>query len=131
MQVNLENAAPEFKARFRRHEEELGQLYEQLYPGDETALRYFISMLFRAWQERPDSLKEIDRACEQNPFWYKDRSLTGMLMYTDAFAKNLRGVMDHLDYLADCGAIICISCHCLRARKDAATVDMRFRISRK
>ena len=103
MQVNLENAAPEFKARFRRHEEELGQLYEQLYPGDETALRYFISMLFRAWQERPDSLKEIDRACEQNPFWYKDRSLTGMLMYTDAFAKNLRGVMDHLDYLADCG----------------------------
>ena len=103
MQVNLENAAPEFKGRFRRHEEELGQLYEQLYPGDETALRYFISMLFRAWQERPDSLKEIDRACEQNPFWYKDRSLTGMLMYTDAFAKNLRGVMDHLDYLADCG----------------------------
>ena len=103
MQDNLPVFEPEFEARFRRHEDELKWLYYELYHDDEEAYRYFVSMLYRTWQERPESLKKIDRECEKQPYWYKDRCLTGMLMYTDAFAGTLRGVQKHLDYLEDCG----------------------------
>ena len=93
----------EFAVRFRRHENELKWLYWELYHCDEQAYDYFLDMLYRLWQERPEKLKLIDQAREACPDWYKGHDLTGMLMYTDAFAGNLKGVRSKLDYIMDCG----------------------------
>ncbi|MBQ9011008.1 MAG: amylosucrase [Clostridia bacterium] len=60
-------------------------------------------MLYRLWEERPEKLKMMDRAREAYPDWYKGHDLTGMLMYVDAFAGNLKGVREKLDYILECG----------------------------
>ncbi|MCR5761285.1 MAG: alpha-amylase family protein [Sphaerochaetaceae bacterium] len=93
----------EFLNRFNAHEEELRYLYCELYHNDMQAYEYFVSMLYRLWSDRPENLKMIDRAREAEPDWYKGNTLTGMLMYVNAFAGNLKGVKEKLDYIEDCG----------------------------
>ncbi len=93
----------EFASRFRRHEAELKWLYYELYHGDARAYEYFTDMLYRSWEERPEKLKMMDRAREEYPDWYKGHDMTGMLMYVDAFAGNLKGVQKKLNYIIDCG----------------------------
>ena len=92
-----------FSARFARHEEELGELYGQLYQHDKQAWEYFTEMLWRCWQERPAALRRLDAAREADPAWYKGHKLVGMLMYVSAFAGNLKGVREKLDYIEECG----------------------------
>ena len=98
-----QHSAGEFARRLSRHEDELKWLYLELYRGDEEAYRYFIAMLQRAYEERDEALRVLDRQREAAPEWYKSRDLLGMLLYVGAFAKNLKGVADKLDYLEDCG----------------------------
>ncbi len=93
----------EFSARFDRHEAELRELYLRIYNNDMGAYEYFVSMLYRLWNERSESLRMIDRAREEHSNWYKGNQLTGMLMYVNAFAGTLKGVKDKLDYIEDCG----------------------------
>ncbi len=92
-----------FAARFERHEDELKWLYCELYHNDMEAYRYFVDMLYRAWQERPEALRRIDATREADPDWYRRRDITGMLMYVKAFAGTLNGVRQKLDYIQDCG----------------------------
>ncbi|MBR3393810.1 MAG: amylosucrase [Firmicutes bacterium] len=91
----------EFLNRFLRHEDELKWLYMELYQADERAYEYFVSMLYRMWEARGEALKKIDRKREKNPDWYKGHDLVGMLMYVNAFAGNLKGVREKLDYLTE------------------------------
>ncbi len=93
----------EFADRFQRHENELRWLYCELYHGDSQAYTQFAEMLYRLWQERPEKLKGMDRAREAVPDWYNGHEITGMQMYTGAFAGTLKGVRKKLDYIADCG----------------------------
>ena len=93
----------EFAARFRRHEEELKWLYCELYHNDMRAYRYFVDMLYRAYEARPESLKNMDRAREEYPDWYRGHNLVGMLLYVSAFAGTLKGVRKKIDYITDCG----------------------------
>ncbi len=93
----------EFRRRFERHEEELRQLYLELYRGDTGAWEYCADMLYRMWQERPEALRALDAEREQDPGWYKGHDLVGMLMYVSAFAGTLSGVREKLDYIQDCG----------------------------
>ena len=92
-----------FSARFARHEEELAALFAQLYHDDRQAWEYFTEMLWRARQERPAALRELDAAREADPAWYKGHELMGMLMYVSSFAGTLEGVREKLDYIEDCG----------------------------
>ena len=93
----------EFKERFERHEDELRWLYCELYHNDMQAYEYFVSMIYRAWMERPQHLKLMDQAREAFPEWYKGHDLVGMLMYVNAFAGDLKGVIKKLDYITECG----------------------------
>ncbi|MBP3721546.1 MAG: amylosucrase, partial [Clostridia bacterium] len=93
----------EFAARFSRHEEELRRLYDGLYHRDLKSWELFGEMLYRLWLERPEALKELDRRREADSAWYKGHSMTGMLMYVSAFAGNLRGVLEKLSYISECG----------------------------
>ena len=92
-----------FAARFARHEEELRELYGQLYREEEEAWTAFTDMLAAAWRERPAELRRLDRTREDDPAWYKGHELVGMLMYVNAFAGTLKGVKQKLDYIEDCG----------------------------
>ncbi len=99
----VEQLKTEFEQRFARHRDEIKWLYLELYHGDEQAYDYFISMLRRAYKERGEALRLLDRQREQNPDWYKSRDLLGMLLYVNAFAGTLQGVREKLDYLEECG----------------------------
>ena len=96
----------EFASRFRRHEDELKWLYCELYHNDQKAYDYFVNMLYRLWEERPEKLKMMDRAREEYPDWYKGHDLVGMLMYVNAFAGTLKGVRKKLDYITDCVILV-------------------------
>ena len=92
-----------FTKRLSRFFDEMKWLYGELYHGDENAFEYFLDMLFRNYSERKDALRQLDESRDALPAWYKDGSLVGMLMYTQCFAKNLKGVQKHLDYIRECG----------------------------
>ena len=95
--------ASEFQARFETHEEELRWLFMELYHNDEQAYDYFVGMLKRAYDERSEDLREIDRRRLADPDWYKGNNLVGMLMYVDCFAGTLEGVREKLDYIEESG----------------------------
>ena len=101
--MNEKAWAPEFRARFERHEEELRWLFMELYHNDEQAYEYFADMLCRAYEQRSEALRAIDNAKLSDPDWYKGNKLVGMLMYVDCFAGNLQGVREKLDYIQECG----------------------------
>lgn len=92
----------EYRNRFNRHYDELKWLYFELYGGQEKYFLQLCSCLLDFYRDRSEDLKEIDRKRENNPDWYRKNDLIGMMMYTDNFADNLKGVKEHLDYLKKC-----------------------------
>ena len=91
----------EFEERLARHLEELKWLYCELYPED--GFSYLCSRLKARYEERRASLKKLDRTREKDPDWYKRNDMAGMMMYTEAFAGNLKGVKERLSYIRECG----------------------------
>ena len=91
----------EFAERLEKRLDELKWLYAELYHNDENAFRYFLSMLERMYEARPEELKVLDREREHSADWY--RSNEGMMLYTNCFAGNLRGVREKLPYLKEAG----------------------------
>lgn len=92
----------EFETRLARHHDELRWLYMELY--DNGAMFYeLMTRLYTIYQERADSLKEIDRKREADPGWYRRSGLLGMMLYIDNFGGTLRGVREKLDYLQKSG----------------------------
>ena len=88
-----------FERRLARHYDELKWLYCELYHGDMQAFDYFVSVLRRSYDERKPELRAQDARREADPDWYRRRDLLGMMLYTNAFAGNLRGVEEKLPYL--------------------------------
>ena len=93
---------PIFAARMKEKQDELRWLYMEIY-NDAHAYDYFVSMLERMYNERKQDLKDIDAGREVFPEWYKDKDTLGVLMYTQCFGGNLKGVQKHLDYLEESG----------------------------
>ena len=91
-----------FEQRLSQRRDELKWLYLELY-HDEAAFHYFVQMLRRCWDERKPSLRTQDKKREADPGWYRRRDILGMMLYVDAFAGNLSGVRDKLDYIQECG----------------------------
>ena len=93
----------EFAERLEKRLDELKWLYAELYHNDENAFRYFLSMLERMYEARPEELKALDREREQGAGWYRSNEVLGMMLYTNCFAGNLRGVREKLPYLKEAG----------------------------
>lgn len=89
--------------RFNAYRDELRWLYMELYHGDGAAYGYFEEMLRRAYGERKASLRALDEKRLAEPGWYRSNGLLGMMLYVDAFAGNLQGVREKLDYIQECG----------------------------
>ena len=97
-----ETSVKEFEERFLHHADELKWLYCELYRDNTDAYDRLVCLLRRAYEARPEALKELDRRRASDPGWYKGHSLVGMLMYVNAFAGTLRGVKEKLSYLEEC-----------------------------
>ena len=92
-----------FQQRLASCYDELKWLYFELYHGDAQAFDYFCNMLERSWKARKRELRTLDRRRLLKPDWYRSNKMLGMMMYTDAFARNLRGVKAALPYVQECG----------------------------
>lgn len=90
-----------YKARFEKHLDELKWLYMELYNNEEMFAE-LCSEMHRFYEERSESLKELDTAREANTQWYRKNDMLGMMMYIDNFAENLQGLQEHLDYIQSC-----------------------------
>ena len=93
----------EFQERFDRRYDELKWLYCELYNNDMKAFDRLCNSLYDYYTERKNELKALDRKREKNPDWYKTNGIVGMMMYVDAFADNLQGVREKIDYIKKCG----------------------------
>ena len=93
----------QFSTRFARHEEELRAFYLSLYPGQEASFEALCSELRSYSDSRSKALQQLDAEREAQPRWYAGRNMLGMCLYIGAWAKNLAGVKEKLDYLQECG----------------------------
>ncbi|MBR4586960.1 MAG: alpha-amylase family protein [Lachnospiraceae bacterium] len=91
-----------FEERFEKHYDELKWLYAELYNNDMQAFEYFCNMLYDYYKARSKKLKLWDAGREVVNDWFAGNEMLGMLMYTNAFAGDLKGVRQHLDYLEEC-----------------------------
>ncbi|MBQ9022666.1 MAG: alpha-amylase family protein [Eubacterium sp.] len=91
-----------FLKRLNEHMDELKWLYMELYE-DEGSFEALIQMLSDSFGERPAALKDLDRAREEDPSWYRTKDMLGMILYTDCFAEDLKGLKKHLGYIEECG----------------------------
>ena len=89
-----------YEDRMAQAEGELKSLYMELY-HDEAGYDYFKGMPQRAWEARSEELRAWDEKRTEKGLWYKGRDILGMMLYTDLFAGNLKGVLEKLDYLED------------------------------
>ena len=92
-----------FQARLNACFDELKWLYCELYHSDMQAFDYFCGMLKRSWDARKRALRTLDSQRLKQPDWYRSNALLGMMLYTDAFAGDLKGVRDALPYIEECG----------------------------
>ncbi len=83
--------------------DEIKWLFCELYGEDTAAFTYFTDMLRRSYAERRSTLLALDEARLADPDWYRSGKMLGMMMYVEAFAGNLKGVADKLDYIEECG----------------------------
>ena len=91
-----------FDDRLEQYYDELKWLYMDIY-HDEAAFEYFMDMLRRNYKERKRSLREVDERRKANPDMHHSNKMMGMMLYTENFAGDLRGVRGKLDYFKECG----------------------------
>ncbi len=103
MKCTVDIDSKEYEDRFLKHYDELKWLYCELYQNNMTAFEKLCYSMYDYYNKRKIELKNIDRKREKNPNWYKENQLLGMMLYVDAFAKNLSGVKEKLDYIEECG----------------------------
>lgn len=92
----------EFDLRLKERIDELKWLYYELYNNDKEGLDYLCKVLGQQYEARSETLKRIDRKREKTPFWYRENDITGMIIYVDNFADDLKGVMNKIDYFTEC-----------------------------
>lgn len=103
MLMEKKNRDKTFTDRLSVYYDELKWLYCELYNNDMRAFDYFTDMLYEYYCARSKELKMWDEARDVVKDWFTGNEMLGMLMYTNCFAGNLKGVKKHLDYLQECG----------------------------
>ena len=91
-----------FDIRLEEYYDELKWLYMEIY-NDEVAFEYFLDMLRRNFKERKKSLREVDERRKAHPDVHHSNKMMGMMLYTENFAGDLKGVRGKLDYFKECG----------------------------
>ncbi|WP_112324061.1 alpha-amylase family glycosyl hydrolase [Oceanibium sediminis] len=111
-----------FALRRARGAPDLWPPLERLY-GTHPSWAAFKPALEAAMEQahaaRSAPLRALDLARDLNPGWFQEPRQVGYVFYVDRFAGNLRGVLDHLDYLKDLGVTYVHFMPCLKPREGA------------
>ena len=99
--MGAKNTKQEYEKRFARHMDELRWLYMELYDNG-SMYAELCDYLYVFYMERSNTLKNRDAKREDNPDWYKQNDMLGMMFYIDNFAENMKGVREKLDYIEKC-----------------------------
>ncbi|MEY6432878.1 alpha-amylase family glycosyl hydrolase [Thioalkalicoccus limnaeus] len=81
-------------------------LFSQLYGHRDDFKQRMIELterLARAYIQRPDELKRLDMAREEDHNWFLSQEWVGMALYSDGFAGHLPGLTERLPYLTELG----------------------------
>ena len=90
-----------FQHRLERHHDELRWLYMELYQNGDLFAE-LCSQMYEYYNCRSKKLKERDLKREKEPDWYHGKDMLGMMLYTDNFAGNMKGVKEKIPYLKEC-----------------------------
>ena len=93
-----------FLVRLARWWPELSSAWQRVYGPHADGRQGFdrlIGLLVAHYRRRPAPLLSLDLERCIRPDWFQDPSMIGYVCYADRFAGTLRGVEDHLDYLAE------------------------------
>jgi amylosucrase len=96
----------EFTLRVRRWWPDIVDGLTTLYGGTHDLIDLaagLIGSAARAYADRDPDLLTLDRARLLTPDWLQRPDMVGYAAYADRFARNLAGVGEHLDYLAELG----------------------------
>ncbi|MEM6689941.1 MAG: alpha-amylase family glycosyl hydrolase, partial [Planctomycetota bacterium] len=96
----------EFNRRLDEYWRELFVLLHDIY-GDRYDFFYHLEQILlttaRAYVERPEELRQLDRRREIEPAWFESERLVGGALYVDLFSENLGKLRDQIDYFKDLG----------------------------
>lgn len=90
-----------FQHRLERQHDELRWLYMELYQNGDMFAE-LCSQMYEYYNCRSKKLKERDLKREKEPDWYHGKDMLGMMLYTDNFAGNMKGVKEKIPYLKEC-----------------------------
>ena len=91
-----------FERRLSVRRDELDWLYMELY-RDREMLDGLKAMMARAYAQRSESLRRLDKKREADPEWFRAGKMLGVTMYPGLFAGSLKGVEEKLGYLKEQG----------------------------
>lgn len=95
-----------FVVRLQKYFPSLFGLYLELYGARYDFFFHLEDLLFslaRSWFARPQDLRELDKAREQNPLWFQSNQMLGGVCYVDLFAGNLEGIRSKIPYFKELG----------------------------
>lgn len=96
----------EFRIRVKKHFPKLFQRYYEIY-GDRYDFFFHLEeltvILAKAWFQRPDELRDLDRIRELNPLWFQSNKMLGGAIYVDLFAGDLEGVRSKINFFKELG----------------------------
>lgn len=108
-----------FDLRLERSLADLMDPLNRLYAGhpDFEGFRDKLLTLLRTrWSERPLALKDLDIRRDLEPDWFLSEKMVGYVFYVDRFAKTLKDVTRHIDYLKSLGVTYVHFMPCLKPR---------------
>lgn len=109
-----------FDLRFERFFQNLDDGLTPIYgrrPDFDRFLERLSAMMARHYRERPEPLKVLDIERDLTPDWFQHESMLGYVFYVERFAGDLRGVMEHIDYLEELGVNYVHLMYTLRPRE--------------
>ncbi len=111
-----------FALRSARSAADLWEPLERLYgahPGYMVFRDGLKTLLEDSWAARPTALRCLDLERDLKPGWFQQPDQVGYVFYIDRFAGNLRGVLEHIDYLKALGVTYVHFMPCLKPREGA------------
>lgn len=97
---------PGLEARIRTHLPDFWAAYADVY-GEAPRQMEWVVRAFDAAVEgleaRPERLRALDRVRAQNPGWFQEQRMVGLMAYADRFAETLDGVRQTIPYLKELG----------------------------